>query len=430
MIHFAYPNASPTQGIFLGCGRYVASSLDEPPVDEPPVDEPPVDELPGNGYDMVQLNIPNIAQVSQAALILAPESSDSEQVIYEIKDPSPQRFIGESLELAYLLALISRSRQLGFQISTDIWCTGCVGIGNGVTPLLTTVDVAGFDIKLRAFLSEGNNDKLFIVPAANVQPIHQVLFREHNASVLSLSQFQNLTFQEEKVILKVHLNDLGLLTDTAFNKPAKSADEEKISRVWGYGVPWRNRDSRHRKRSMKVSNFGGKEIEISLGSITRVKADAIASSDDNYLTMGGGVSRAIRRAGGYSIRREARNYTPAKLGSAVITSAGRLRAKYVIHAVVIDFDEEIWPDADIVQMATASCLSEADHLECRTIAMPALGTGAGRLDVESVVYAMIDTIFEQLESKRNLQKVTIVLYRQDILFDYLKTSLEKRTFYL
>ena len=334
--------------------------------------------------------------------------------------------------LSIYIAPISRSRQLSLR-SGNIWCTGCIMIYDGMTPLLTTVDFAGFDIKLRAFLSEENGEHLFIVPTANVQPTHEILFKEYNVRALSLDQFVKLAVRElpkEKVILKVHLNQLGLLTDTIFNKPVTPPHDEKKHEVWGYGILWRDPDSGHRKRSMKVISFGGKEIEILLGDITEMNVDAVVSSDDNHLTMGGGVSEAILKAGGNIIWEKSRKYIPAKLGSAVVTSAGRLYAKYVIHTIVIDFDEGIWPDADTVQMATASCLNEADRLECKTIAMPALGTGAGELDVESVVYAMIDTIFEELENKHNLQKVTIVLYRQDILFDYLKASLEKRTFYL
>ena len=307
-------------------------------------------------------------------------------------------------------------------------------IYDGMTPLLTTVDFAGFDIKLRAFLSEENGEHLFIVPAANVQPTHEILFREYNVRALSLDQFVKLAVRElpkEKVILKVHLNQLGLLTDTIFNKPVTPPHDEKKHEVWGYGIPWRDPDSGHRKRSMKVISFGGKEIEILLGDITKMNVDAVISSDGSYLNMSGGVSRAIRKAGGSVIQKQTRQHIPVELGSVIATSAGRLYAKYVIHSAVVTRREgTVCSDVDIVRRATINCLNEADRLGCQSIAMPALGTGGGKLDVEFVVYAMIDTVFEELENKHNLQKVTIVLYRQDILFDYLKASLEKRTFYL
>ena len=162
-------------------------------------------------------------------------------------------------------------------------------IYDGMTPLLTTVDFAGFDIKLRAFLSEENGEHLFIVPAANVQPTHEILFREYNVRALSLDQFVKLAVRElpkEKVILKVHLNQLGLLTDTIFNKPVTPPHDEKKHEVWGYGIPWRDPDSGHRKRSMKVISFGGKEIEILLGDITEMNVDAVVSSDGRIHELG------------------------------------------------------------------------------------------------------------------------------------------------
>jgi O-acetyl-ADP-ribose deacetylase (regulator of RNase III) len=401
MTHFAYPNASPTQGLFLGCGRYAASALDEPP---------------GNGYELVQLNIPNIAQVSLAALILAPECGDTGQVIYEIRDETRQRFIGESLDLAYVLTLINRSRQLKLLINNDIWCTGCINMGYGVTPLLTTVDFAGFDIKLRAFLSEENEDRLFIVPAANIQPIHQVLFNDYGVRPLSLNQFVGIAVQdffESKVILKVHLNELELLRNTIFNEPAKPASEEKIHEVWGYGVSSKN----------LISSFNGKEIEILIGDITKVRADAIVNCDDAHLSMRGGLPRDILEAGGKIIWDETRKYVPAKLGSALVTSAGRLQAKYLIHSIIGDFYKGILPDPHLVETAVINCLNEADRLKCKTVAMPVL-------NVEYVINAMTDTICEQLDKKANLQKVALVLYEQDTLFDYLKASFERKTFYV
>ncbi len=135
--------------------------------------------------------------------------------------------------------------------------------------------------------------------------------------------------------------------------------------------------NRHKNRVVETFEFRGKTIEIQSGDITKVVADAIVSSDDNHLTMSGGVSLAILNAGGDIIWDESRKYIPVRLGSAVSTPAGDLQAKHVLHAVVLDFDNSKWPDAKVVQNAVRNCLVEADHLGCKTIAMPAMGTGAG-----------------------------------------------------
>lgn len=142
--------------------------------------------------------------------------------------------------------------------------------------------------------------------------------------------------------------------------------------------------------------------------------------------MGGGVSAAILRAGGKAIWNESRGYIPVKVGSAVATSAGRLRAKYIIHAAVIDWDDRQWPDIEIVRNATTSCLAEADRLGCRVVAIPALGTGTGQLASESAATAMIDSIFSSIGEQTHIKRVIIVLNRQDILLDFIRFSIEER----
>lgn len=171
--------------------------------------------------------------------------------------------------------------------------------------------------------------------------------------------------------------------------------------------------------------FSGRVIEIQLGDITEVTADVIVSSDDNHITMGGGVSLSILNAGGEEIWNESRKYVPAQLGTAVVTPAGRLHAKYVFHAIVIDFDQGIWPNGNVVQSATTSCFTEAERLNCRTLALPALGTGAGGLVSETTAQAMISAILKALKQCVVLQKVIIVLNRRDTLFDFFKYALEK-----
>jgi len=92
----------------------------------------------------------------------------------------------------------------------------------GIVLFLKTVNPSGFDIKLEAFLSEGNNDKLFIVPAANIQPGHEILFKEKNARVLSVGQLRNSIVRglfERKTILKVGPNELKLLVGKIFIGP-------------------------------------------------------------------------------------------------------------------------------------------------------------------------------------------------------------------
>ncbi|HJZ48770.1 MAG TPA: macro domain-containing protein [Roseiflexaceae bacterium] len=93
-------------------------------------------------------------------------------------------------------------------------------------------------------------------------------------------------------------------------------------------------------------------FRVCYGNITELVADALVSSDDNYLTMSGGVSLSLLLAGGETIQREARKQVPLKAGDVAVTSAGYLKAKFIFHAVTIDYDKLIYPNEEIVCSAT------------------------------------------------------------------------------
>src|SRR5437588_11958066 len=81
--------------------------------------------------------------------------------------------------------------------------------------------------------------------------------------------------------------------------------------------------------------IGGRSLELVLGDITQQGVDAIVNAANSRLAGGGGVDGAVHRAGGPAIMEETRRRYPngCATGSAVITGAGNLAAKYVIHAV-------------------------------------------------------------------------------------------------
>jgi O-acetyl-ADP-ribose deacetylase len=116
-------------------------------------------------------------------------------------------------------------------------------------------------------------------------------------------------------------------------------------------------------------------LEVSGGDIAAVEADAVANSANDHLWMGAGVAGALKRAGGEKIEREATAQGPIELGSAVATTAGRLPARWVIHGAVMG--QDLRTNADLVRRTTRSCLALADELGCRSLALPAFGTGVG-----------------------------------------------------
>jgi O-acetyl-ADP-ribose deacetylase (regulator of RNase III) len=173
-------------------------------------------------------------------------------------------------------------------------------------------------------------------------------------------------------------------------------------------------------------NFNGKSVSVIFGDITQVKADVIVSSDDNHISMGGGVSMAIHKAAGDDIWNESRKYVPAQLGEALVTKAGNLSAKYIFHAIVIDFEQAMWPDVGILRTATVNCLQQAEKLQCETIALPAFGTGAGGLSSETAAITVINAILENLVKAHWIQRVFLVLNRRDTLFDFITNAIEAR----
>src|SRR5262245_40754944 len=79
--------------------------------------------------------------------------------------------------------------------------------------------------------------------------------------------------------------------------------------------------------------FGNSEVEIVLADILEADAEVVVSSDDDQLSMGGGVSKTLRIAGGERLIQDSKNHVPAAVGRVVVTSAGDLPFKHVFHAI-------------------------------------------------------------------------------------------------
>ena len=128
-------------------------------------------------------------------------------------------------------------------------------------------------------------------------------------------------------------------------------------------------------------------LEVREGDIAAVEADAVANAANNRLWMGAGVAGALKRAGGEEIEREAMALGPIPIGAAVATAAGRLPARWVIHGAAMG--QDLRTNADFVRRTTRSCLEVADELGCRSLALPAFGTGVGGFAVAECARIMV-----------------------------------------
>jgi O-acetyl-ADP-ribose deacetylase (regulator of RNase III) len=148
------------------------------------------------------------------------------------------------------------------------------------------------------------------------------------------------------------------------------------------------------------------ELEIRAGDIAKVEADAIANAANDRLWMGAGVAGALKLAGGDEIEREAMAIGGIQLGTAVATTAGRLPARWVIHGAVMG--QDLRTDADLVRRTTRSCLELADELGCRSLALPAFGTGIGGFPLAECASIMVDEA--RIYEPRSLERVIFAVF--------------------
>jgi O-acetyl-ADP-ribose deacetylase len=163
------------------------------------------------------------------------------------------------------------------------------------------------------------------------------------------------------------------------------------------------------------ATINGRSIELVIGDITQQTVDAIVNAANSRLAGGGGVDGAIHRVGGPSIMEEtARRYPDGcPTGSAVITAAGKLQAKYVIHAVGPVWGGGQRGEEALLAAAYRTALDLAAAHDCRSIALPALSAGAYGYPLDQAARVAIREAVEvlrKLPNDRPLAAVRFVLF--------------------
>lgn len=220
IFHFAYPNVLPRLEIFIGCGRYTVFAPDE---------------TPSADYTEVQgaPNTPNRNSLKRAVQLLASESYDSVKTLFHKQDQRDKQYQGDSLDLAWFLAHILRTRKLRHQAETDTWCTGVLHV-DGSGPHLLDVDPDGFYLKLQAFLDPTNNDLLFIAPLANLEPRARQMCRDTGTRIIRLGDHNssNLKSMTGNTILAVASDELPSLLELLFIQPASRKSGKRKIRTY------------------------------------------------------------------------------------------------------------------------------------------------------------------------------------------------------
>jgi O-acetyl-ADP-ribose deacetylase (regulator of RNase III) len=148
------------------------------------------------------------------------------------------------------------------------------------------------------------------------------------------------------------------------------------------------------------------ELEVVEGDIAALDVDAIANAANNHLWMGAGVAGAIKRVGGEEIEREAVAKGPVEVGDAVATTAGRLKARHVIHGAVMG--QDLRTDGELIDRTTRRCLEVAEELGARSLALPAFGTGVGGFPVSECAGIMVSAV--RAHEPRSLERVVFAVF--------------------
>ena len=156
----------------------------------------------------------------------------------------------------------------------------------------------------------------------------------------------------------------------------------------------------------------GQTLELHQGDITEQHVDAIVNAANQRLAGGGGVDGAIHRRGGPAIMAATRRRYPegCPTGSAVISEAGHLPAKYVIHAVGPFWNGGQQGEAAKLAAAYRRSLELAVEHGCRSIALPALSTGVYRFPMDQASRIALKTVLDFLEEVKAPSLVRLVLF--------------------
>lgn len=167
----------------------------------------------------------------------------------------------------------------------------------------------------------------------------------------------------------------------------------------------------------------GRILRLIQGDITTLAADAIVNAANSALAGGGGVDGAIHQAGGPSIMEELKGIRAQQggcpTGEAVVTTAGKLPAQYVFHAVGPIYAGGQRQEADLLRSCYKTCLALAAKHQLRTISFPSISTGAYGYPVQEAAALAMDVVVPCLmRSETTLQEVTFVLFDAHTLKAY------------
>jgi O-acetyl-ADP-ribose deacetylase (regulator of RNase III) len=174
---------------------------------------------------------------------------------------------------------------------------------------------------------------------------------------------------------------------------------------------------------MKV-NVGKSVLELVEGDITEMETEAIVNAANAQLVLGGGVAGAIRRKCGPQIQAECHKIGGTFVGGAVITTAGKLKARHVIHAVGPRMGEG--DEDQKLTNATLNALKVADQNHLKSLSFPAISAGIFGFPIERCAEIMLQTTMNYLNGRTGLERVVFCLFGRDS-YDVFQKRLQEET---
>src|SRR6478752_10191612 len=148
-------------------------------------------------------------------------------------------------------------------------------------------------------------------------------------------------------------------------------------------------------------------IELWNGDICDLEVDAIVNPANLSLWMATGVGGALKRAGGDAIEFAAVRQAPVPLGESIVTTAGTLAARAVIHAVSLDRDRRT--SGPVIEAAVRSAMARAREVGATSVAFPALGTGVGGFPIDDAARITVDAVRDELNASPGIDHVIFAL---------------------
>ena len=154
-------------------------------------------------------------------------------------------------------------------------------------------------------------------------------------------------------------------------------------------------------------------LSLVQGDITQEETEAIVNAANSRLAGGAGVDGAIHRAGGPSIMEECRQIGGCPTGQAVITTGGKLKARYVIHTVGPVYRGGGRGEAELLRSAYAESLKLAAARKLKSIAFPAISTGVYSYPLAEAAHIALKTAVDYLRGHEDIDLIRFVLFDRE-----------------